>query len=168
MSSSIRIAATVVVFLIIFSNASTAFAVHKYASPTHRAQDILNVEVSRLVTSIGPVPIAVTSENDRLTLYWWHEQTSRWRYCQRFHEEPESVGRRARNITDLDWSHRVGLASGALKVFMVYQRRPVNAKGDFIGVEEGPQIYADVFEWNTATNRWRAMKRLRRDRYSYR
>lgn len=125
--------------------------VDKYIQPDpatpFRKQDVIGVEVARLMTSGGvTIPVAVTTEEDRITVCWWDAANSRWQFHVRSHDTalPANEGRMA-FVSSWDWSNRAAVACVTDQVFIAY-KRTVRIPG------RQTEIFLDRFIWNASTS----------------
>lgn len=127
---------------------------HKFVTPPYReprrSQEVLDIEVAELQTTEDQVPVAATVEEDRITVYWWHKETSTWEHWERFHEVPTPKKPKMADIRQLDWSHQIGLVAGDGRVFLIYHRIPFDDNKNPIPWTEGPRVYVDVFQWDAS------------------
>ncbi|MHA2032133.1 MAG: hypothetical protein ACW99Q_22410, partial [Candidatus Kariarchaeaceae archaeon] len=120
---------------------------HKFVALDNRKQELFGIEVARLRMQDREVPIVVTTEEDRLTLFWWHMESSSWRSWERRHTRVSVNNFRMANIRELDWSLTIGLTASNDRVWLVYKRVPL------VGASPaGPHLYMDVFDWDSNNN----------------
>jgi hypothetical protein len=125
--------------------------IHKFVSPNYRDQEVGGISLAQLSTQEGEIPIAVTCEDDRITVFWWDIQSSNWQSWERFHDDISIRNRTFSmgQLMDLDWSESVGLDVGNGLIYLVYKRIPEDQSGQFIGQKpDEPQLYMDILEWD--------------------
>lgn len=104
--------------------------IDKYAAISDRKQEVVGLDICSLTGRHGRCPIVVASEPDRIVLHWHANNPATsfplgWRQHEILHR-PYSPGADipdARQLLDLPWSQRVGLATTPRHVFLVYKRR---------------------------------------------
>lgn len=117
---------------------------HKHVGVPRGTQQVLAIALDRLVGEDGEVvPLAATTEIDAITLFWWDHGTGAWGNVRLPHEPitapPDGV-----NASDSwNWSERVGLASSAGRVFLVYKRELSGTTAD---PTKRTGLFLDVFE----------------------
>ena len=94
------------------------------SSGNPRYQGVLGISLGRFAAPWGEVPLAATSEVDRVSLLYWNDSLARWDTSERPHEPLTADGDAPEAPAVWSWSDRVGIACSSDTVFLVYKRRP--------------------------------------------
>jgi hypothetical protein len=107
----------------------------KHAAPTNataqdfRYQDVLDISFTRFVTDSREIPIVVTSEIDRITVFSWNDQARQWDTIERPHAPLTRTATTLEAPTGWNWSRHVAVTSSADTLFVVYKRAQRPAEG---------------------------------------
>ena len=123
---------------------------YKYLSPKEGKQDITGIEIARLKTGIGNVPVIATCETKpgRITVFWWSITTAKWESWSREVGDLNMTGMTMREVTYSNWSNRVAIVAAKGNVFVIYNRKFELREG---GIAEG--LLMDRLEWDEAAKR---------------
>lgn len=126
---------------------------HKYAaipvSTPIRKQRVIDVELCRLKVPGQDIPVAATSEPDRITLFWWDSSTGSWSNWPRAHDPISRSGDTMPAVTSWNWSHRLGFTGSDREVFLVYKRSITPAGAN---APVAAQLYLDRLAWNAQSS----------------
>ncbi len=107
----------------------------KHAAPTNataqdfRYQDVLDISLTRFVTGSREIPIVVTSEIDRITVYSWNDQARQWDTIERPHAPLTRTGTTLEAPNAWNWSRHVAVTSFPDTLFVVYKRAQLPGEG---------------------------------------
>lgn len=87
-----------------------------------RPQNVLGVALCRFRAPWGEIPVAATTELDRITVFFWNDLAGRWDAIERRHAPLTADGTGTDAASGWNWSDRVGLAASLDTVFAVYKR----------------------------------------------
>jgi hypothetical protein len=90
-----------------------------------RPQNVLGIALTRFQAPWGEIPVAVTTEFDRITLFYWNDGEGRWDSIERRHAPLTTDGFGPNAPPAWNWSDRVGLTASRDTVFAVYKRASV-------------------------------------------
>ena len=90
-----------------------------------RPQNVLGIALCRFRAPWGEIPVAATTELDRITVFFWNDLAGRWDAIERRHAPLTADGTGTDAASAWNWSDRVGLAASADTVFAVYKRAPL-------------------------------------------
>lgn len=118
---------------------------HKYVSMEKRKQSLLSIEIARLKTRTGNIPIVATWESKpgRITVFWWSVTNAKWESWSRDVEDLNMIGKTMREATYSNWSNRVAIVAAKGNVFVIYNRKVKLKRG---GTAEG--LLMDRLEWD--------------------
>lgn len=94
----------------------------KHLSLERSKQQVLGVELARLSTPGGEVPLVATAEAERLTLWWWSRGEAAWQSWTWSHRPLAAHATSAERAGAWSWSRRVGLAAGDGVAALVFKR----------------------------------------------
>ncbi len=107
----------------------------KHAAPTNgneqdfRYQNVLDISLTRFVTRTREIPVVVTSELGRITIYAWNDETRQWGSTERPHAPLTRTAATLQEPAAWNWSRHVSVASTADTLFVVYKRQQPPGQG---------------------------------------
>lgn len=116
----------------------------KHAAPDRiRAQEVVDLAVSRVAAEDGAVPVVATAEADAISLFRWDDGPRRW-WSTRIPHAPLAVTRGTPSISNTwNWSRRVAATATDGTVVLVYKRADLAEPG---APQPPTRLWLDVFD----------------------
>jgi len=98
---------------------------HKYAylPDVNKKQKIVEIELARLQPSEGSVPVLASCESEVIRIFNWDSDVGEWdSHIEVAHHPVTRTGTGMRDVSNWNWSSRIGLAAGGADTFLLYKR----------------------------------------------
>lgn len=130
----------------------------KFPSLPNDKQRVFSIDLARFVVPGEERAVVVTSERERLVLYWSKVDGS-WASLEIRHRPLNLTPRAAKDSGRFRWTPRVGMAVAGDRLLLVYKRRFENVSGD--------NLWLDLLNFDLASDRFARLGRVAFPRGSF-